>query len=326
MTDLQVIENGGNRQLTIYEASAQRYEIRRKAENTKRAYRSAWADFQTWCKQAGFDALPANIEAVRYYLADLADKGKSVSTIEVRRAAISAAHVAARCATDPTHHPDVKELMEGITRVLGKGGDKKEPITLDVLGRIVGAIDAATIRGKRDKALILLGYAGAFRRSELVAIDVAHVRIIGHIKLIVHIAKSKTDQEGEGTKKYIPRIADPAICPVAAYWDYVDAAGIASGPMFRRLDRGGHITDKRLSAQSVALIVKRYAEAAGLDWRNLSGHSLRAGYVTESHGAGADGADIMAQTGHKKDETLRGYIRDRGAGAERATRAAFGET
>jgi integrase len=324
MTDLQVIENGDNRQLTIYEASAQKYETRRKAENTKRAYRSAWADFQTWCKQAGYDALPAGIKAVRYYLADLADKGKSVSTIEVRRAAISAAHVAARCAADPTHHPDVKDLMEGITRVLGKGGDKKEPITLGVLGQIVGAIDTSTTQGKRDKALILVGYAGAFRRSELVGVDVAHVRING--KLAVLLPKSKTDQEGKGHKKHIPHLTDIALCPVRAYRDYVDAAGIASGPVFRRLDRGGRITDKRLSAQSVALIVKRYAEAAGLDWRNMSGHSLRAGYVTESHAAGTSNADIMAQTGHAKEDTLRQYIRDHGAGAERATLAAFGET
>lgn len=312
-----------NRQLTIYEASARKYEQRRKAKNTKRAYQSAWADFQTWCKRAGYDPLPASVEAVRYYLADLADNGNAVSTIEVRRAAISAAHVAARCAADPAHHPDVKDLMEGITRVLGKGGEKKEPITLDTLRQIVGAIDISTIQGKRDKVLVLLGYAGAFRRSELVAMDVAHVRTIG--KLVIRVLRSKTDQEGKGTKKHIPQATDSTLCPVRAYQAYVDAAAIASGPVFRRLDRGGHITDKRLSAQSVALVIKRYAEAAGLDWRNLSGHSLRAGYVTESHGAGADGADIMAQTGHVREETLRQYIRDHGAGAERATRAAFGE-
>lgn len=323
MTDLQIIENGGNRQLTIYEASAQRYEGKRKSDNTKRTYQAAWLEFQTWCKRAGYDPLPASVEAVRYYLADLADNGNAVSTIEVKRAAISAAHVEAQCADDPTKHRNVKKLMEGITRVLGKGGDKKEPITLGVLGQIVGAIDTSTTQGKRDKALVLLGYAGAFRRSELVAIDVAHIRTIG--KLVVHVPRSKTDQEGRGEKKHIPQATDSTICPVAAYRAYVDAAAIASGPVFRRLDRGGHITDKRLSAQSVALIVKRHAEAAGLDWRNLSGHSLRAGYVTESHGAGADGADIMAQTGHVREETLRQYIRDHGAGAERATRAAFGE-
>ncbi len=311
--------------VTPYVESARRYAAKSKAANTKRAYRTAWANFTGWCEQHDLSPLPADVGTVINYLTHLADTGYKVATIEVYRAAIASAHTTAGH-PDPTGHNDVSILMSGIRRVLAEEGRalpaKKEPVTLEDLRALVASIDTGTIAGKRDRAIILVGYAGAFRRSELVALDVEHLRLNG--KIIVTLPTSKTDQEGEGHKKHIPQLPDNDLCPVAALTAYLDAAGIASGPVFRRLDRGGNVANTRLSAQSVALILKKRAKAAGLDWRSLSGHSLRAGFVTTAHTEEADNSDIMAQTGHKSANTLRPYIRDAGLGAERAALAAFG--
>ena len=314
------------RQVTRYTDNARRYAAKSKAPNTLLAYRKSWAKFSSWCEQNDCLSLPADKETVGNYLTYLADSGYKTSTIDVYRAAIAAAHVTAG-ENDPTNHTDVKTVMEGIRRVLAQEGRalpvKKEPITIADLRTLIATIDTSTLKGKRDKAIILVGYAGAFRRSELVAMDVEHIRLNG--KVVVTLPTSKTDQEGQGTSKHILSLPDNDLCPVDALTDYLDAAGIASGSIFRRVDRGGNLASTRLTGQSVALILKRYAKLAGLDWRSLSGHSLRAGFVTSAHLAGANNSDVMAQTGHTSVDTLTGYIRDAGVGAGNAMLAAFAE-
>jgi integrase len=243
------------------------------------------------------------------------------SRTAIKLAAITEAHRMAHL-PDPTADEDVRTVMAGIRRELGTAPKKKAPVTLDELRKLVRPLPR-TLAGKRDRALLLVGWAGAFRRSELVALNVDDLRF-GQ-KLTISLRRSKTDQEGKGLAKVVPRLEDETICPVRALREWLDAAGIKSGPVFRRIDRWDHVRDTRLTAQSVALIVKDAAKQAGLDYRQLAGHSLRSGFITEAADAGVESRDIMAQTGHKSEAVMRGYIRDAGHGAMNAVRAAFGE-
>jgi integrase len=324
--DNRTVTPQADKHTTVYSEKARRYVQKGKAKNSKRTYNSAWRDFENWCDDNGYQSMPASVKAVVEYLTDLAEDGQKISTIRGKRAGIAYAHIVAGV-QDPTKHSDVVLVMDGITRDLAERGKtiptKKEPITLEDLRAMVAKIDTTTIAGKRDKAILLLGFAGAFRRSELVNVNVEDVRTNGH--LIITLPKSKTDQEGKGLKKHIEALEDKTLCPILAYQEYLDAAGINSGPVFRRLNRNGQITTHKLTPQSVALIIKQYAKDAGLDWRSFSGHSLRAGFVTSAHLSGASEADIMQQTHHKSRDTLQGYIRDAGVGAKSAMKAAFGE-
>jgi len=308
--------------MTLYTEQAQTYARASKAANTLRAYASAWKKFAAWAESVGRPALPAEVGAVVDYLAKLAEDGARVSTISVARAAISAAHALAHL-PDPAKSEDVKMVMAGISRKLGAAPVKKSPLTLDEL-RAATATLPATLAGKRDRALLLLGWAGAFRRSELVALDMADsVRRAGELKITVR--RSKTDQTGEGLVKVIPALKDKTICPVEALREWEDAAHIRSGPIFRQIDRWGNVRARAMTSQCVALTVKAAARRAGLDWRRFSGHSLRSGFITAAALAGVESRDIMAQSGHKSFDVMRSYIQDAGLGAKRATRAAFGE-
>lgn len=165
------------------------------------------------------------------------------------------------------------------------------------------------LKGKRDRALILLGFAGAFRRSELVGLTVADVQFTND-GLVVKLQHSKTDQEGMGETKGIPYGSIPATCPVRALRAWVDAAGMTEGPLFRPISRWGQLQPKPLSGHAVAVIVKQLAEAAGYDGATFSGHSLRAGLATAAAAAGVAYHSIKKQTGHKSDQVLQRYIRD----------------
>ena len=277
-----------------------------RAPNTYRAYRAAWRSFAAWCAEHNCPALPADPLAVADYLAHAAQRHKA-STLAVHVAAIRAAHKAAG-QPDPTADERVAATMRGIRRVHGQPPAQREPLTLDDLRALVRAC-GDDLAGLRDRALLLVGFAAALRRSEIVALDVEHVRINGVLRIT--IARSKTDQEGQGVVKTIPRLADPELCPVRALRAWLDAAGIASGPIFRSVNRWGKV-GKRLSAYDVARIVKRRAEAAGLDARMLAGHSLRAGFATAAALAGLDPIAIAEVTGHRNLDTLRKYIRAAG--------------
>lgn len=316
-----------------------------KAENTIRAYRSGlqgnaqrttkdgaprndgrkFPTFETFCAQRGYQLMPAAPEVVEAYLGTLAKMGAKVATIEQRRAAIGYVHEIAGHA-NPCKSPQVKEAMKGIRRKLGVMARPKDHLSPDELARVVAALPD-TLRGKRDRALLLMGELGAFRRSELVALDVNDVTIRrdsdGEVMSVL-VRQSKTDQEGEGLYKTLPALPDKTICPITAYHAWLNAAGIRSGRVFRAIDRWEHVRAGGMDGQEVARIVKRAAAAAGLDARRFAGHSLRSGYVTAATLAGANDGDIMEQTGHRSSATLRRYKQMAGKGAKRATFAAFG--
>ena len=315
-------------ELTVYEPSAittngeraRRYAVRSKAAKTLKTYAAAWREFEGYAGKCGQPALPASEETVVSYLVDLAESGQKAGTIAVKLAAIAWRHRLAK-ATDPTVFETVKTIMAGIRRKLGTAPAKKEPATLEEIRAMLATLDTDTLKGKRDKALLLVGFAGAFRRSELVALDVADLRF--NDKLTIMVRQSKTDQEGKGLVKTIPEIGDTALCPVVALRDWLDTAGIASGAVFRHIDRHGNLLD-RLTSQSVALVVKGAARAAGLDWRAFAGHSLRSGFITEALNAGGSDSDIIEQTGQSK-ETMLKYRKSTGVGASRVVKLVFGE-
>ena len=276
-----------------------------KAANTRRAYAADWRDFTTWCEVAGVPALPAAPETVTLYVTARAETSK-VSTIQRRLIAISQAHQARRLES-PTKSILVRETMKGIRRVKGTAQTGKAPTLTADIRAMVAALPTSPI-GMRDRALLLLGFAGAFRRSELVALDVADLQF-NRQGVVVTLRRSKTDQEGQGRTIGIPHGA-AATCPVNALRSWLQLADIDDGPIFRPVNRHGHIAPARLSAGAVAEVVKRSARAAGLDPANYAGHSLRAGLATSAAAAGVSERAIMAQTGHRSVAIARRYIRE----------------
>lgn len=288
-----------------------------RAENTRRAYATAWAMFRAWCEDHGAQPLPAAPETVAAYLTDGATAGRKASTLDLRRAAISAAHRAAG-ARDPGESEIVVQTMRGLHRAIGTAQHGKSPVAQTELRAMLATLDRETLAGKRDAALILVGFAGGFRRSELAGLDAEHMRA-GDDGIRVRIERSKTGEQ----VKQIPRVGGD-VCPVASLRTWMDAAGINSGPVFRRVNRWGGVGRRRLHAQGVADIVKRAAVRAGLDPREYAGHSLRSGFITAALVAGQQSLDVAQQTGHRNLDTLRRYVRDAGFGARRAARAALG--
>jgi site-specific recombinase XerD len=283
-------------------ASVRAYLEAEKADGTRRAYKSDWADFSTWCVTFNLISMPATPIAVATYLAKLADDGKKAATIQRRIAAIRAVHLAAGH-EPPTNSEGVKATMRGIRRKLGTQQTRKAPATAQVIANLTFP---DTLAGLRDRALVLLGFAAALRRSELVAIDLADITIRPK-GLVLHIGHSKTDQEGFGCDIPVPR--GNALKPVAAIEAWLEAAGIKEGPIFRNVDRHGRISAGALTDGSVARIVKKVLWAAGIDPKTFSGHSLRAGFVTSALDGNVDNFRIMRITRHKKVDTLRIYDR-----------------
>ena len=289
------------------------YQRASKADATVRAYTSDARVFQDWCARFGFRSLPASAEVVAGFLVHEAEAGRSASTIGRRLAAIRYAHKLAGVA-DPTDDEGVRATMKGIRRRVGVAPTQKAAATADVLAALLMRTPD-TLTGKRDRALLALGFAGAFRRSELVGLDVADLREDPE-GLRVMVRRSKVDQEGKGFEKAIPH--GRFIRPVALVREWLDAAGITEGPMFRPVSRSGRVRVSkvdgnrpapRLTTQAVADIIKRYCTAAGLDASTFGAHSLRAGYITTAAERGADLARIMDQSGHRDPRTVVGYIR-----------------
>lgn len=285
---------------------AQAFVDQAKAPATLKAYRSDWANFSLWCRSRDLEVLPASPNTVVLYLTDLASVAKA-ATIRRRLSSISQAHQAAGLPS-PTKEALVRACWAGIRRSIGVASEAKTPaVTADVRA-MVGVLQETPI-GTRDRALLLLGFAGAFRRSELVAIDVEDLQETGE-GLVVNIQRSKTDQEGAGRKIGIPYGSHPPTCPVRAVRAWRETAGIAAGALFRSVNRHGTVAATRLSDKAVALVVKRSALAAGLDPASYAGHSLRSGLATAAAAAGVGERAIMAQTGHTSLPMLRHYIRD----------------
>ena len=277
-----------------------------KAENTLRGYRADWRDFCGWCDSHGTGPLPASPETVSGYIADCAGRLKSGS-IQRRLNAIAEAHKATGL-DSPTSAGMVRNTFKGIRRAIGTAATQKAPaLTEDVRG-MVAATDEGLI-DHRDRALILLGFAGAFRRSELVGLDVLDLSF-NRDGLTVMLRRSKTDQEGQGRKIGLPYGSNPETCPVRVVQAWLEQAGVSGGPVFRSINRHGSVQAGGLASIDVARIVKKLAERVGLDPAKYAGHSLRAGHATSAAMAGASERSIMNQTGHRSVQMVRRYIRE----------------
>lgn len=291
--------------------ASQSYASAASAPNTRRAYRADWGDFTAWCAQAGREPLPAAPVTVADYLAARAAGAGArpplaVATLERRLVAIARAHQLAG-APSPVDEW-VRTVLKGIRRQHRAAQRRVAPVGVEVLVQAVAALPE-TLLGTRDRALLLLGFAGALRRSELVGLDLADVQFVPQ-GLVLTIHHSKTDQAGEGALKGIPLGKHAATCPVRALQAWIKAAGLSDGPLFRPVDRHGQVRPKRLNGSDVAVIVKRSVAAAGFDPDQYSGHSLRAGLATAAAALGAPTYTIRRQTGHKSDRMLEVYIRE----------------
>jgi site-specific recombinase XerD len=285
---------------------ATQFQVESVAANTRRAYSGDWRRFTAWCAAQGRDSLPATPDTALLYLTHLADQGKKVATIERAAAAIATAHRTAGH-TAPTEDAQVRRVMRGIRRTLKVAPTQKAAAVTSVLRQLIDA-QPNTLVGLRNRALLLIGFAGAFRRSELVALDVADVRFV-HEGLEITVRQSKTDPEGKGHMKGLPYGSHPETCPVRVLRAWLDAAGITAGPLLRSFDARRQLQTQRLRDYEVAKIIKRSARKAGIDAAAFSGHSLRIGFVTSAYAAGVPEDAIMAQTGHRSIPTVRRYKR-----------------
>jgi site-specific recombinase XerD len=283
------------------------YAGRSKSEATIRAYAAGWRDFLAFCEQRGVSALPASDQTVAAYLAELADRGAKAATIARRLVVIWQAHKAADLPS-PTTSSLVSRTHAGIRRTLGTAQQGKAPALVDDLKLMLSTLPSTRV-GLRDRALLLLGFAGAFRRAELVSLDVADLEFT-RAGLIVTLRKSKTDQEGKSRRLGIPFGSSEQTCPVRSVQAWLEAGRIASGVVFRSLDVFDRVQPERLSDKAVARIIRRRAKAAGLDPARYAGHSLRAGLATSAAAAGASERVIMSQTGHRSTDMVRRYIRE----------------
>lgn len=294
--------------------AAAAYAGRSRAQNTKRAYTADWAHFTTWCAAHARTSLPATPTTVGDYLSVCADgdpaagqPALAVATLERRMAAISQAHKLAGH-TSPTLHEWVRTVMKGIRHTKSTAQRQAAPAVGAVVRQWLQVLPNSRL-GTRDRALLLLGFAGAFRRSELASLDVDDLRFVPD-GVIVTLRRSKTDQEGAGTTKGIKLGSAAETCPVRALQAWIKAAELVSGALFRPLDRHGHIKPKRMNAGDISTVIKRTAQRAGFDPATFSGHSLRAGFATAAAAAGATDRAIKQQTGHKSDRMVQRYIRE----------------
>ena len=264
-----------------------------KADNTLKAYQSDFKDFTIFCTKNGFSSMPTQPKIIALYITNLS-KSSKFSTLKRRIASISVIHKLKGHYLD-TKHPVIMENLHGIKRRLGSRQKAKKPILINDLKLIIKVIHEDKIR---DKALILIGFAGGFRRSELVNIEKEDVEFVDEgVKIL--IKRSKTDQSGEGIIKAIPYFENKEFCPVIALRKLIeDEIGNENGKIFN------------LSDKSVALIIKRYAQKAGLDPSKYAGHSLRSGFATTAAEFGAEERNIMAMTGHKTTQMVRRYIQE----------------
>jgi integrase len=287
-------------------AAIARYSAAGVSTNTVRAYRSAWGSFERWCTTRRLAALPAAPWTCAAYLADRAGAIRP-SSLTVHLAAIRQAH-ASRGFDSPTDAAEVLGVIKGVRREHGLAPRKKTAITSAQLRTLVGALGTG-LRDHRDKALLLLGFCAGFRRSELVGLDVADV-VFRDEGLIVRLRRSKTDQEQTGRSVAVEYGVHPETCPGAALEDWLMAAGIKSGPIFRPINRHGAMSSDRLEGRAVARVLQGRAAAAGLNAQNLGGHSLRSGLATAAAYARIDERDIARRTGHRNLGVMRGYIQD----------------
>jgi site-specific recombinase XerD len=279
-----------------------------KSAATLAAYGSDFRIFEAWCRGRGLTALPATCEAVVAFLAAQASAGKRASTLQRRLAAIAYMHKISNVAS-PIGSESIKATLSGIRRSIGAAPVRKKAATSDIVLGMAGTVGGESLRQLRDRAILLIGFASAMRRSELVALDLSDLEWTAE-GVLIHIRRSKTDQEGVGQSVAVPRGA--TACPVTALRAWIEAAGIVSGPVFVRIwnKRCQRITDQRLHGRAIASIVKAGAKRLGFDVSAFGAHSLRSGLVTSAVKRGVSLLKICDQTRHKSIEMLRTYCRD----------------
>ena len=269
-----------------------------KSANTLRAYQSDYNDFSLFCSKNGFQAMPTQPKILALYITHLSSYSK-YSTLKRRLASISILHKTKGHYID-TKHPIIMENLMGIKRTNGSNQKGKKPLLINDLKMLINAIHQSNEKDKRkirDKALVLIGFSGGFRRSELVDIEYEDLEFVSEgVKIFVK--RSKTDQSGEGMTKAIPYFDNEKFCPVIALKNWIEIFDLKKSRIF-------NISDK-----SVALIIKKYANYAGLDSHRYAGHSLRSGFATSTAESGAEERNIMAMTGHKSTEMVRRYIKE----------------
>ena len=282
-----------------------------KSDNTLRAYKSDFKDFGLFCAKNGFKLLPSEPKVISLYLTHLSTKDIKMSTLKRRLVSIGVIHKLKGHYLD-TKHPSIIENIMGIKRRKGSSQKGKKPILISNLKMLIKAIDKQKndeIKKLRDRTIILIGFSGGFRRNEIVSLNFDDLEFMPE-GLKITLRRSKTDQYGEGLLKGLPYFNNPEYCPVLSIKKWLDFSKINTGPLFRRFNKGSKLSEKRLTDQTVALLIKRYLELAGIDNKNFSGHSLRSGFATSAAESGAEERSIMAITGHKSTEMVRRYIKE----------------
>lgn len=275
------------------------------SDATRRAYRSDAIHFINWCAERDVDYRKGGPELITRYLDHLQQAGFKAATITRRLTAISQAYQRANV-EDPTRNVLVRKMLRGIRRTIGVKQNQKSPVTVERLQDLLSHVPD-TLGGCRDRALLLLGFSGAFRRSELVAIRVEDLEFSAR-GVVVTIRKSKTDQEGKGRTVAVP-FGNQGLCPVTSLQDWLSRAKITEGPLFRWTTKT-KVKDEALTDQIVADIVKKYASLAGLEPERFAGHSLRAGLATSAAEAGASTRKIQEITGHASSAMVERYVRE----------------
>ncbi|MGL3827675.1 site-specific recombinase XerD [Candidatus Pelagibacter ubique HIMB4] len=282
-----------------------------KAKNTIRAYKSDFNDFSLFCNKNGFNSFPTNPQIVSLYLTNLSKNDLKMSTLKRRLVSIGIVHKLKGHYLD-TKHPSIIENIMGIKRRKGSIQRGKKPILINNLKNIINVIDdqkIEEIKKLRDRSIILIGFSGGFRRNEIVSLDYEDLDFVQE-GLKINLRRSKTDQFGEGSAKGLPYFENSKYCPVVSITEWIKISKINSGALFRRFNKGSKLSEKRLTDQTVALLIKEYLKLAGIENTNYSGHSLRSGFATSAAEAGAEERSIMAMTGHKSTEMVRRYIKE----------------
>ena len=282
-----------------------------KANNTIRAYKSDFNDFELFCIQNGFKSLPSEPKIISLYLTSLSSKNIKMSTLKRRLVSIGVIHKLKGHYLD-TKHPLIIENIMGIKRRKGSAQNGKKPLLINNLKVLIKAInrsDFNPIIKFRDRTIVLIGFSGGFRRNEIVSLNYDDIEFVNE-GMKINLRRSKTDQYGEGFLKGIPYFDNPVYCPVISMQNWLKISKIDSGSLFRRFSKGAKLTEIRLTDQTVALIIKKYLQLAGIDSKNYSGHSLRSGFATSAADSGAEERSIMAMTGHKSTEMVRRYIKE----------------
>ena len=282
-----------------------------KANNTVRAYKSDFNDYTLFCVNNGFESMPSDPKIVSLYLTHLSTKEVKMSTLKRRLVSIGVVHRLKGHYLD-TKHPSIIENIMGIKRRKGSNQKGKKPLLISSLKEIINAIDnqkKEEIKKLRDRSIVLIGFSGGFRRNEIVSLDYEDLDFVPE-GLKINLKRSKTDQLGEGSVKGLPYFENTKYCPVVSLQKWIEISKIKSGSLFRRFTKGSKLSVNRLTDQTVALLIKKYLQLAGIDNKNYSGHSLRSGFATSAAESGAEERSIMAMTGHKSREMVRRYIKE----------------